>query len=234
MNTGYPDSAFLVDLAHDAGEIMLSHFNLKRDWVLKEDSTPLTKADTLINSMVLRGDKPIAAVICDPFQKRMWIAYKGRGILFADLSKFEARQEFISEDFFWNNAAAPEIYRHLWGVKASESDFELVPHLLGEDFIIEMSVIDDSNTLTKLLIENKLEESHVVPFIDTLVDTLATLTIERKDKLGFLYEKSLVQIMKDDIETLFVWIMNTSPNSPKNLPPLQNKSSPHLKRCFSN
>jgi hypothetical protein len=74
-----------------------------------------------------------------------------------------------------------------------------------------MSVIDDSKTLTKLLIENKLEEKNVAPFIDTLVDTLATLTTERRDKLAYLYEKSLAQIIQDDIETLFVWMMDTSP-----------------------
>jgi fructose-1,6-bisphosphatase/inositol monophosphatase family enzyme len=132
MNAHYPDSTFLIDIAHDAGEIITSHFNLNRDWIVKEDSTPLTKADTLINAMVLarferdyphinviaeegnrevagaeytalvdpidgttgyalgipvsafcatilKGDKPIAAVIFDPFQARMWLVSEGDG-----------------------------------------------------------------------------------------------------------------------------------------------------------
>jgi aminoglycoside phosphotransferase family enzyme len=159
------------------------------------------------------------------FGERVFKLYKHEEYFFADLSKFEARQEFITEDFFWNNAAAPEIYRHLWGVKKDGENYVLMPHLLGGDFMIEMSVIDDSKTLTKLLIENRLEEKDVAPFIDTLIDTLATLTIERKNKLGFLYEKSLVQIIKDDIETLFVWMMDTSPKIPQG-------DSEHLKNTL--
>jgi fructose-1,6-bisphosphatase/inositol monophosphatase family enzyme len=53
MDNKYPDPIFLRAIAEDAGEIMLRHFNLKRDWTLKDDSTPLTVADTLINTMVL-------------------------------------------------------------------------------------------------------------------------------------------------------------------------------------
>ncbi len=57
----YPDANFLSFLAHDAGAIILEHFNLERNWTLKDDSTPLTEADLKINELVLnrmRGSYP--------------------------------------------------------------------------------------------------------------------------------------------------------------------------------
>ena len=44
---------FAKDLAHEAGVVMREYFgfDLKREW--KSDKTPLTEADTKINSLVI-------------------------------------------------------------------------------------------------------------------------------------------------------------------------------------
>ncbi len=151
------------------------------------------------------------------FGARVFKHYNHQKYFFADLTNSDERTEFITEDFFWNNAAAPEVYRHLWGLKqdAGGEGFSLVPHTEGEDWVIEMSLIDDSLTLTKLLSGGLLKLEHVRPFISTIVDTLATLTIERRNKLSFLYEKPLNQIVKEDIENLYVWMLDTAPRIPK-------------------
>lgn len=81
----YPTQYQLRGLASEAGRVMLKHFGLGRNWTLKDDSTPLTRADTEINALVLHyfehhfphihvvseeGDREVAEaeyeVLCDP------------------------------------------------------------------------------------------------------------------------------------------------------------------------
>jgi aminoglycoside phosphotransferase family enzyme len=140
------------------------------------------------------------------FGDRVLKIYKHDTYFFADLLNFESRREFFTEDFFYNNTAAPEIYLHLWGVKKTGGVFSLVPPSLGVDFVIEMSKIDDTQTLTKLLLTKKLSENHVVAFIDSLVDTLKTLTRERREKMNDLYEKGLLDIMRENTKSLEDWM----------------------------
>ncbi len=137
--------------------------------------------------------------------------YKHEPFFFADLTDFNSRKEFIFEDFFWNNTTAPEVYRHLWGVKRQNGTSSLVPPTMGEDFIIEMSRIDDTQSLTKLLIDNTLTPAQVKQFIDVLVDTLAVLTRERRERLGHLFKKGLLQIMTEDVESMHLWLYDAQP-----------------------
>jgi len=151
-----------------------------------------------------KPDKVIITVISKLFicGDKVFKVYKHERFLFADLSTFESRKEFFFEDFFWNNTAAPEIYRHLWGVVEKDNGFVLVPPTQGTDFVIEMSRIDDSQVLTKLLLAGTLKKNQVEPFIDALVDTMRTLTKERRERLEHLFQKGHPYIMREDIESL--------------------------------
>lgn len=51
----YPDVEFLVDLALDAGEIILRDFRLGMKKAHKRDGTPVTKTDEAINELVIRA-----------------------------------------------------------------------------------------------------------------------------------------------------------------------------------
>lgn len=81
----YPSLYELTFLAREAGKVMRKHFDQGRTWSLKEDSTPVTKADLEINALVLRyfehnfphvhvhaeeGDREVEdaeyVVLCDP------------------------------------------------------------------------------------------------------------------------------------------------------------------------
>ena len=141
------------------------------------------------------------------FGNRVLKVYKHEAFFFGDMRDPDSRKKFFFEDFFWNNNAAPEVYRHLWGVKG----LALVPPTQGEDFIIEMSRIDDTQTLTKLATAGQLSPSHVAQFIDALVDTLCVLTKERHEHLEHLFKKGLLQIMREDIESMHKWLYTAQP-----------------------
>lgn len=149
------------------------------------------------------------------FGERVFKVYNHEQYFFADLLTFESRKEFCSEDFFWNNMAAPEIYLHFLGVQERDGTFALVPPNMGEDFVIEMSKIDDSQTLTKLLLNNQLNKDNAASFIDALVDTLAVLTKERKNQLASLFEKGLYSIMQENTKSLHDWMLGVPDRVPK-------------------
>jgi len=140
------------------------------------------------------------------YSEQVFKVYKHEPFFFADLSAFKDRKGFFAEDFFWNNTAAPEIYQHLWGVKEQNGTFVLVPAGMGEDFMIEMRRIDDSKTLTKLLLAGKLSEEDAALFIDSLVDILRVLTRERRNELDHLFKKGLLQIMRDEMTSYHSWL----------------------------
>lgn len=54
MNGYEEELAFAKNLAKEAEEIALNHFNLEIENTWKEDNTPLTKADTEINDLVIK------------------------------------------------------------------------------------------------------------------------------------------------------------------------------------
>lgn len=157
-------------------------------------------------------DRVITTLVSDVFifGEKVLKVYKKENFFFADLDNFASRKAFYEEDFFWNNVASPEVYLHLWGVKFEENKFELVPFGLGEDFVIEMSKIDDSQTLTKILLRSELTKKNTEDFIDALVDALENLTKERRQKLNHLFERGLKKIMLDDIQSLYDWMLTES------------------------
>jgi aminoglycoside phosphotransferase family enzyme len=141
------------------------------------------------------------------FGEKVLKVYKQENFFFADLLTFESRKAFYEEDFFWNNTASPEVYLNLWGVRTVEGQYMFVSSEQGEDFVIEMSKIDDSKTLTKILLNGELTDTLAVDFIDSQVDTLATLTRERRQKLNHLFQRGLLEIMKDNTQSLFDWML---------------------------
>lgn len=169
-----------------------------------EFGVPDTVITTFVSKVFIFGEKVLKV-------------YKYENFFFADLLTFESRRAFCTEDFFYNNTAAPEIYLHLWGVEEKDGSFSLVPPSLGSDFVIEMTKIDDTKTLTKLLLENALTKEQVSAFIETLVDTLATLTRERREKLQELFDKGLLEIMRENTKSLQDWMTLQNPKVPKEI-----------------
>lgn len=149
------------------------------------------------------------------FENTVLKVYKHETFFFADLHSYESRKIFYGEDFFYNNTAAPEIYTHLWGVQERDGVFSFVPFSAGEDFVIEMSRIDDSKTFTKLLINNQLTKSDIEGFVEALVATVRTLTRERRDQLDFLFHKGLLEIMRENTKSLHDWMLSQAPRVPK-------------------
>lgn len=177
-------------------------------------------AEALEQGLVPEFGKPEKVVVTHIsriylFAGRVLKIYNHEIAFFADLATFESRKAFYSEDFFYNNTAAPEIYLHLWGVQERNGAFTLVPPNMGEDFVIEMSRIDDSQTLTKLLINNSLTKDQAGLFVDSLVDTLAVLTKERRDPLRGLFDKGLYEIIKGNTKSLHEWMLGIPENIPK-------------------
>jgi aminoglycoside phosphotransferase family enzyme len=162
---------------------------------ITEFGVPNRIVSTLISDVFFFGDKVIKV-------------YKHNKHFFADLSSFESRKAFYEEDFFWNNTASPQIYLRLVGIKTN--DHSLVPLSEADDFFIEMKKIDDTQTLTKLLLRKEITVELAQAFIVRQVSVLKELTIQRREKLDYLFQRSLSTIMKDNTQSLFDWMSTVS------------------------
>ena len=81
-----------------------------------------------------------------------------------------------------------------------------MPPNIGEDFLIEMVKVDDTQTLCRLLQNQTLTPETTEAFIHMLVDRVTTLTRERKEKLQDIFSQGLYEVLKADIKTLHNWL----------------------------
>lgn len=137
--------------------------------------------------------------------------YKHKKAFYGDLSDFTFRKEFYAEDFFWNNAFAPEIYLELIGVKnLSPISFDE-----GDDFLIKMKLIDDTQNLTNLLQQNKISVEDMAAMTAALTKKLRFLTKKRKDKLDYLFQRGWLSLQTDDLDDLQQWAYLAAEHIPK-------------------
>lgn len=111
------------------------------------------------------GDIPknIVTVVSDVFvfNKKAYKIYKSNSEFFNknfnDLSNKENRFTFSRNDYIWNNKITPEVYVKLSGIIFSDDHIKFVdPDDMADELVLEMSVVDMSNQLIKLLYANKI------------------------------------------------------------------------------
>jgi aminoglycoside phosphotransferase family enzyme len=140
--------------------------------------------ETVLSKLFIRGDE-------------VHKAYKHRTADFADLADRDVRRQYIAEDFFWNNAMAPEIYRELRHVR---NDGERLVHVEageGEDWYIVMQKIDTSRDLMRAIESGTLPKEALALYVRTLLERLSLLTEARRGELEEFFDKDAAHVRSE-------------------------------------
>ncbi len=137
--------------------------------------------ETVLSKLFIRGDE-------------VHKAYKHRTADFADLADREVRRQYIAEDFFWNNAMAPEIYRELRHVKRDGERFIHLEEGEGEDWYIVMKKIDTSQDLMRAIESGMLPKEALARYVRTLLERLTVLTDARRGELEEFFDKDAAHV----------------------------------------
>lgn len=124
-------------------------------------------------------------------------AYKHRTADFADLADREVRRSYIAEDFFWNNAMAPDIYLELRHVKRDGDLFAHVHEEEGEDWYIVMKKIDTKRDLMQAISNQALNKEELAEYVRTLLRRLMALTEARRGGLGEFFDRDAAHIRSE-------------------------------------
>lgn len=124
-------------------------------------------------------------------------AYKHRTADFADLANREVRRDYIAEDFFWNNAMAPDIYLELRHVKQDGDQFTHVREGEGEDWYIVMQKIDTRRDLMQAISSQLLNKEELAEYVRTLLRRLLILTEARRGALGEFFDKDAAHVRSE-------------------------------------
>ena len=137
--------------------------------------------ETVLSKLFIRGDK-----VCK--------AYKHRSADFADLADRQVRRAYISEDFFWNNQMAPDVYLELKHVALQGDMFVHVAPDDAEDWYIVMKKIDTSRDLMRILHTRTLARHELQEFVRTLKERLSSLTTHRRHELKHLFLHNVAHV----------------------------------------
>ncbi len=152
--------------------------------------------ETVLSKLFVRGD-------------RVHKAYKHRTADFADLTLRDIRRSYISEDFYWNNAMAPDIYLELRGVMLDGSQFVHVPELESEDWYIVMRKIDSTRDLMRILERESPTPLELVQYVDTLLSRLRVLSEARQQDLIHFFDKGRAHV-HDEVRGASGWASATA------------------------
>jgi len=137
--------------------------------------------ETVLSKLFVRGDE-------------VHKAYKHRTADFADLADRATRQRYIAEDFFWNNAMAPEIYLELRAVRREGERFVHVAAMEGEDWYIVMKKVDTTRDLMKAIEGGSFQKESLMLYVRTLLTRLLVLTEARRGELEEFFDKDQAHV----------------------------------------
>ena len=140
--------------------------------------------ETILSKLFVRGEE-------------VHKAYKHRIADFADLTHRETRRAYISEDFFWNNVMAPEIYLELRHVLHDGAQYVHVENDRAEDWYIVMKRIDSEKNLLNSLEQKAPKEVDLREYARLLTDRLRMLTNEKGEELSIHISKGTAHISSE-------------------------------------
>jgi aminoglycoside phosphotransferase family enzyme len=145
--------------------------------------------ETVLSKLFVRGDE-------------VHKAYKHRTADFADLTLRAVRRDYIGEDFFWNNAMAPEVYLELRGVQHVGEQLVHTNETDAEDWYIVMKKIDTSKDLIRILERDVPSTAQLSEYVEVLLSRLTELTLVRRAGLEAFFEKGESHIQSEVLGTL--------------------------------
>ena len=111
--------------------------------------------------------------------------YKPAIAYYGDLQSLESRKVFYQEDFDWNQCVSPDIYQELRGItQDSLGHFKYTPIVDASDFLIIMSLVKDSKTLTDLLLTDSVSHELLTRTLITLSNATEQLALSPDTRIS--------------------------------------------------
>ncbi len=154
--------------------------------------------ETVLSKLFVRGDE-------------VYKAYKHRTADFADLADSAVRRAYIGEDFFWNNAMAPDIYQELRSVKQDDGQFVHTDSHDAEDWYIVMKKIDTTRDLMRTLESGAPSPTQLREYVQVLLRRLEDLTQVRRSGLLEFFDKGVAHV-HDEVLGTMGWAYTADPH----------------------
>ncbi len=150
------------------------------------------------------------------FKNKVLKVYKHEKAFYGDLTDPEYRKYFYKEDFFWNNVMSPEIYLKLGGVKIKSKNKILLSEIDdADDYYIEMTKIDDTQTITNKFDEDLISVSDLSEMIEKKIEKLRYLSTKRKNLIEKIKKNGWYKLNKTVLEDLRQWAYMSKKHIPK-------------------
>jgi hypothetical protein len=122
---------------------------------------------------------------------------------FTDLSEKENRFLFTHEDFAWNQASTPSIYKELDGIRMSGTGIEFVIEAEADELVIVMNKVDTKDVLFERLMQNTVTKEESYSIGKSLGESLERVRMEK------ISGRNYFEMFKDRIADARAWIAST-------------------------
>jgi hypothetical protein len=190
--------------------------------------------DALENGLTSRGkpDKTIETVLSKIFffGDRVLKVYKHRETTDGETLTQGQRKLFYEEDFGWNRAVAPEIYLSLKGFDSSNEFMEVAAEA-GDDWAIEMLLVDTKANLTHMLRDGNIDATTLSTVAHAIVEKIEFLTTKNRMAFDPLFKRNLASAEIQMLEDLREWFQYLESDVPADL---RESLMTHIKTAVKN
>jgi aminoglycoside phosphotransferase family enzyme len=141
--------------------------------------------------------------------------YKYQKNSFADLTKFEDRKNFFTDDFVWNNTMDPGTYIKLMCVKSDGISSQICSDDIAEDFCIVMKRIEGTNSIFSMIQNNTLTNGDVEKITKYMLSAVEKLTEIKKPDMEHLFSMSYLTLENQNLESNKLWMYEAQDFIPK-------------------
>jgi hypothetical protein len=130
--------------------------------------------------------------------------YKHESNFIGDFGDFDFRKSFYADDFAWNQAMSPLIYRSLKALKENDGAWVYCDAVSAEDYLIEMNRIDASRDLVRVASEGKLTNEMVLHSWSELYRRTRALTEQQRILLPE-FKSTWLDLWRRRLEEIAPW-----------------------------
>lgn len=123
---------------------------------------------------------------------------------FSDMSKGEARRNFIIMDYEWNHFYSPDVYLGIKQINITDNNMiELSEELIGDELVIEMKIIESSTILMNALNEDKKLSQE-----DFFLIGKQVAEFTKSNKIEPVSGKNFYEMMTERVVDIMSWMKN--------------------------
>lgn len=128
--------------------------------------------------------------------------YKPVQAYYGNLLDPQPRREFFLDDYVWNRAISPNIYRKLLGLRYEGHSVRFVSPDEAQDFLIQMNRLNDIATLSDHLQAQNISSDMLQNVLDLLVTTTRRLTLRPPESLNDHVKRGFLSLYRENIVDL--------------------------------